>query len=806
MKFSYNWLQSYFDKKIGSPEKVAEILTAHAYEVESIEEVKLPSGRHDHCLTIDILPNRSHDSSGHLGVARELAVLLQLPIRDVTKIFDFGYLDKVVTSYDKISISIVDTKLCRRAMKRLVEDVVIKESPEWIKDRLAAIGQRSINNIVDATNYVMYETGQPVHAFDYDKLSGDGTKNITIRMAEDGETLRALDGKEYKLTNHMQVISDDKKALDVAGIKGGSNSQIDGNTRRIVLSVCSFDPVNIRKTSKLLGLRTDASLRFEHELTPDLTEVAMERLSQLVFELADGKVARDVVDVYPRRPRKYKIGVVTNDVNRHLGTKLREDEVIDILDRFTVAGFGWERVNPTKKIKQVAMTYLGVPYQYGVSLTYDAPRYFDCSSFTTFVFAELGYAIPRISIDQLFFGRPVLETELVVGDLIFSRNGDENVYYESQQYLPGKRFEEGVNHVGIYIGDGMVTHASGGNKQVVVDEYKTSNAFKHLRGFRRIIEDEEDRFVVTVPNERLDLRNQRGFYTGGNMEDMIEEIGRVYGYSNIVPKLPDHIVGLPGIYNRYYYSEFARSILSGLGFSELYNYTFVSKGDDNKHLKVKNPIADGRAYLRYNLSQGLVDKKNWNLKNKDLLDSTDVRVFEIGNIMNKAGEELHLAVALEKPKELSKFVENFWSKLGISKPEAAIEGPDFVEYDFGKIIEQLPKKDSYDDLPRAEDARVFYKKFSLYPYVVRDIAVFAPAPDMAEEALLIIKENGTKLLHKIKLFDQFTKKFDDGSSKTSYAFRLVFLAEDRTLTGEEIGQIMDKITNALNSKNEWKVR
>ncbi|MBI3631882.1 MAG: C40 family peptidase [Candidatus Vogelbacteria bacterium] len=806
MKFSYNWLQSYFDKKIGSPEEVAEILTAHAYEVESIEEVKLPSGQHDHCLTIDILPNRSHDSSGHLGVVRELAVQLNFPIKDPTKISNFGYLDKVVTSYDKILLDVVNTKLCRRAMKRLAKDVVIKESPEWLKYRLMAIGQRPINNIVDATNYVMYEIGQPVHAFDFDKLAGKSTKNITIRLAREGEVLSTLDGKDYKLTSSMQVISDSEKALDIAGIKGGLNSQIDGTTKNVVLSVCNFDPVSIRKTSKLLGLRTDASSRFEHELTPDLTEVAMERLSQLVFELADGKVARDVVDVYPRRPRKYRIGVVTKDVNRHLGAGLRENEVIDILDRFTVAGFGWERINPAKNIKEVAMVHLGVPYQYGVSLTYDAPRYFDCSSFTAFVFAELGYAIPRISIDQFFFGRPVLETGLVVGDLIFSKNGSENVHFDSQQYLPGKKLEEGVNHVGIYVGDGKVIHASGGKKQVVVEEYKTSDAFKHVRGFGRIIEDEDDRFVVTVPNERLDLRNQRGFYTGGNMEDMIEEIGRVYGYSNIIPKLPELISGLPKVSKRYYYSEFVRSALSEVGFSELYNYTFVAKGDDKTHMKVMNPIADGRAYLRYNLSQGLVDKKNWNAKNKDLLDSTDVRVFEIGNIMNKTGEELHLALAVEKSKELQKIIERFWEKVGIEKPVPALEGPDFVEYEFGKIIIQLSDKRTYGDLPKTKYAKVLYKKFSLYPHVVRDIAVFAPADNTAEQALSIIKENGTKLLYKTKLFDQFTKNFEDGSTKTSYAFRLVFLSEDRTLTGNEVAQIMDNITNVLNSKNGWEVR
>jgi len=361
MLISYDWLQSYFDKKLPKPEKLAEVITMRAYEVEDINKVG-----DDYVLDLDVLPSRTHDSLGHFGVARTVAVLLDLPLKLPNEEFAG---DSGVSSADHINLSVEDPKLVPRATKRLVVDVKVGESPEWLKNRLLSLDQKPINNIVDITNYVMFETGQPVHAFDFDKLAPrqargkQEKKNIIVRSAKPAERIKTLDGDEYELDENDLVIADSDKALDIAAIKGGINSEINEKTTRVMLSACAFNPVTIRKTSKRLGIRTDASTRFENGLTSQLPIIAMHRLSQLVSEIAGGKVAHDVLDVYEqgkvRTTAPYKIGVSLTEVSNVLGTNLSESDVTDILDRMTRhADFSWEKVKPREKILELAKKFL----------------------------------------------------------------------------------------------------------------------------------------------------------------------------------------------------------------------------------------------------------------------------------------------------------------------------------------------------------------------------------------------------------------------------------------------------------------
>ena len=183
MTISYNWLQSFFEETLPAPEKVAEILTAHAFEVESFEK---KSG--DTVFEIDILPNRAHDCLSHRGVAKELSALLNLPIRDLETKFPRALGNLV--SKSGLIIKIEDEKLCRRYIGRMIEEVNVGPSPEWLKERLLSIGQKSINNVVDATNYAMFHLGQPMHAFDADKLA---SHDIIVRAARDGERITTLD-------------------------------------------------------------------------------------------------------------------------------------------------------------------------------------------------------------------------------------------------------------------------------------------------------------------------------------------------------------------------------------------------------------------------------------------------------------------------------------------------------------------------------------------------------------------------------------------------------------------------------------
>ena len=373
MLVSKKWLQDYIEETLPATDALVEKLSMHAFEIEGVDEVK-----GDEVIDVDVLPNRSHDCLGHFGVAKEVCTLFDLTFK--APVIEYPK-DESLQTKEYLTLTVENAHLVPRATKRLVTNVKIGESPDWLKEKLETLGQRSINNVVDITNFVMLETGQPVHAFDYDKLAGEGVKNVSIRGAKQEEKVLTLDGNEYELEEGMLVIADDEKALDIAGIKGGSVSGIDENTTRVMLSICNFNSSSIRKTSQKLGLVTDASKRFGNGLTPEWPGLAMERLSQLIHEIAGGNVAEDFIDEYPRVKKSYLLGVSTQEANRLLGAKLTDTDVEDILRRLR---FAYKKIKPIDTVLETAKTLEGKVYKYGASLSYDAPDAFDCSSFINF--------------------------------------------------------------------------------------------------------------------------------------------------------------------------------------------------------------------------------------------------------------------------------------------------------------------------------------------------------------------------------------------------------------------------------------
>lgn len=333
MKISYNWLKEYL-VKLPKPEKLVEILTMHSFEVKNVKEVRLPSGKSDFVLDIDILPNRAHDCLSHRGVAKECAALLKLKVKSQKlKVKE----DKKLKASDFVKVEVKDTELCPRYCARLITDIKVSSSPTWLKDRLEAIGQKSINNIVDASNYVMFEIGQPLHAFDLDKLSGN---QIIIRKAKKGEKITTLDNEKYDLDESILVITDAKEPIAIAGIKGGKKAEIDKNTKTIILESANFNPTNIYLSSKKLGLKTEALLRFEHGLDPNLASEAIDRLANLICEIGGGKIARGIIDIYPKQIKPKKIGIRLSKINSVLGINFSEKEIIKI---FNVLGFKVEK-------------------------------------------------------------------------------------------------------------------------------------------------------------------------------------------------------------------------------------------------------------------------------------------------------------------------------------------------------------------------------------------------------------------------------------------------------------------------------
>lgn len=328
MIFSYNWLKDYV--KLPKPDKLAEILTMHSFEVEEVKK----SGK-DWILDIDVLPDRAPDCFSHIGIAREVAAISNLKIKEL----DFKTKESKEKAKDFISIEIKDKNDCSRYTARVMTDVKVGPSPKWIQERLKVCGLRPINNIVDIANYVMLESGQPLHAFDLDKID---EKKIIVRRAKKGEKIVSLDDQKYDLDEDILIIADKQGPLAIAGIKGGRKAEIGKNTKTIVLESANFDSKIIRQASKNIGLRTDASWRFENGIDPNLTETAINRLAYLIAETAKAKTAAGLIDFYPKKALTKKIRLNQDYIRSLLGQDISLKEIKDILIRlgFKVKGGG----------------------------------------------------------------------------------------------------------------------------------------------------------------------------------------------------------------------------------------------------------------------------------------------------------------------------------------------------------------------------------------------------------------------------------------------------------------------------------
>ncbi len=268
------------------------------------------------------------DLWGHVGMAREIAVFLE---SKNTKKFDSILENKLKggDSLEQINVKVEDKDLCPRYMAVKVEGVEIKKSPEWIKTRLQAIGMRPINNIVDVTNYVMIELGQPMHAFDSNQVP-----EIVVRRAKKGEIIKTLDGTDRKLDLDMLVIADSKNPIAIAGVMGGENSEVNDKTNSIVLESANFEPVSVRKTSTKLGLRSEASMRFEKSLDPNMCEFALARAVELLKKTCPkAKVVSAVADVSNFNLNQGPIEIGMKWINKRLGEELTEEKIISILNR-----------------------------------------------------------------------------------------------------------------------------------------------------------------------------------------------------------------------------------------------------------------------------------------------------------------------------------------------------------------------------------------------------------------------------------------------------------------------------------------
>jgi phenylalanyl-tRNA synthetase beta chain len=310
MKISYNWLQTYFEEKLPNPEEVSEGITFHSFEVEEMEK-----RGNNTIFDIKVLPDRAHDCLSHWGIAKEIAAIFNLKIKEKKY-------QRFESKTTNLSIE-VRGKECLRYMGRILRNIKVRPSPDWLKERLESIGQKSINNVVDAANFVMFDLGQPIHSFDLDKLASE---KLIVRNAQNGEKIITLDKKSIDLDESMLVISDERDPLVIAGIKGGTKAEVDNNTKNILIEVANFNSTVIRKTAKKINILTDAVKRYENEISPELCTEAMKAITDLIFTLAGGE-AEDIVDEYLQKAEQKIIPIGTEYINKRLGSNFSKEEI-----------------------------------------------------------------------------------------------------------------------------------------------------------------------------------------------------------------------------------------------------------------------------------------------------------------------------------------------------------------------------------------------------------------------------------------------------------------------------------------------
>ena len=633
-------------------------------------------GLDDEVIDFELTANRG-DLLSILGMAYEIGAIYDKPVKEVE-------LEHKETGEDINKTFSIDIKTdnCKMFLVKKVEDVKIKESPAFIKNRLIASGIRPINNVVDISNYVMLELGQPLHFYDADRL---GNK-IVVRMAEEGEKLTTLDDIERDLSIEDIVIADATHGVGLAGVMGGLETEVEEDTKNVIIESAIFDSVKVRKTSKKI-LRSEASNRFEKGIDPKRTYMAIERACRLLEKYADGKVITGMVKYDKTDAKDKEIEIKFKDVNDVLGTVIPNEEILN-------------------------------------------------------VFRKLGF-----------------------------------------------------------------TYTS-----------------------------DSEKAIVKVPSRRLDISIK---------EDLIEEVSRIYGVDNIEGKLP--VVPMrKGSYDKT--QREIRNKMISLGLNETLSYILINDKevrnytlDEFEPLKLLDPITEDRNTLRYSMIPSLYKIYEYN----NAREQKDISIFEIGKGFYKKGEvygeETKLCVlmtgkyllGIENNKnnvdfyvikgvaeEILEYLgyENRYSFIKEQMPKEMHPGQSaYINVNgtnvgiIGKIHPNITKEDVYvleinlDELLQKKVGKMKYKEISKFPSIKKDLAFVVNKNMISKDIEKVIKNAGGSLLTKIEVFDVY-----EGSNlpedKKSIAYSLTFLDNKKTLTDEEINNIMNKIIENVTTRCNAEIR
>lgn len=627
-------------------------------------------GLDDTLYELDIHKHRNNDCYYHIGFAYEVAAILN---RKVNLPDDsFTEIDDDISKHFNLS---VETKKCPYYLAKMVTNVKIKESPDFIKRRLAAAGMRSINNVVDISNYVMLEYGQPLHFFDKEKLGN----NILVRDAKENEKVITLDGKERILSKNDIVITDSKKPVCIAGIMGGENTEVDDNTKTILIESAIFDAVSIRYTAQNLDLRSEASIRYGKGLNYEYTEKAIKRACHLLEKYADAKILSGVVKHDTIEKDKKTVEFTPDKINKLLGITISSDDM-------------------------------------------------------------------KVELERLDF------------------------------------------------------------------DYKI----------------EKDKFIVTIPNRRLDI--------DPNINDIAEEIGRLYGYQNLVSTLPKLEIKRGKYIGDVKYRKALSKRLRSLGLNEAKTYTLVSdemanmfKYENKEQVILPNPMSQDKKIVRTTLIPSLINVYNYNKKRK----VKNISLYEISKTYDRNYFEDSKVTGLIS----GTYLENSWNKsyqVDFYLVKGIVENIlDYMGFKNRYAFEISTEKDLHPGIsanilldrevigiigrvhPRIlkDEVYVFelsmnalmkkvknikFKEAPKYPSIEKDMAFILDKEISAGDIVTTIKKAGGRLLNDISIFDVYTGE-NIKEDKKSIAFKLTFIDQNKTLTDEEVMQVFNNIIKKVES-------
>ena len=548
------------------------------------------------CLDIKTPANR-WDYLSLIGLAREVAA------RDAGNQLVLPKQANLTYNHTE-NVKVKESGECKRfvSVKIRVDNSV--KSPQWLVDNLEGNGIRSISPVVDITNFVMLETGQPSHAYDAAKLHG----SLSVRFASPAEKLTTLDGVDRELSEEDLVIADESGAIGLAGVMGGAGTEVDATTTEIILEVANFDRTRVRRTALRHGIRTEASSRFERSLPLPLPCFATERLVQLLQEVVSAEVLDSPSDQLYGWPWVQHVGLRLRKAEKLLGIKLDEREVVEGLTRL---GFDVEHFSITKELRK----HLGKPYIWGANFKEHGDSGFDCSYLIDRVFSKIGVRVGHTALGQYHHGRPVEVGDLKPGDVVFYGGKIEKSvtdhYYtmdsagkHTKVILPKPM---AVGHNGIYIGqnkvitaiqyerkgDEWVKRQTQGVLEVPLSDFVNDPTYL---GARRYVENFNHILAVVAPWWRLDIRSE---------EDLVEEIVKIVGYDSIPAELPT----LPATNTRPHQLlprlHELRKAMVAAGLQEIVTYSFISAAmierlsyQPSQHMEIANPLSQDQQYLR----------------------------------------------------------------------------------------------------------------------------------------------------------------------------------------------------------------